>query len=117
MIFISEILLISFPGNRIPDLIGIHILNIFIFFLRLLGSNYSYMRSNNVRAHTNLHPPSKFEKAFKNVGFLVEIKPYTNKFMTLPKSLVIFAKILNFSLLPPIFIHQMHGFLKKLKNH
>ncbi len=110
------ILLISFPGNRIPDFIGIHILNIFVFFLRLFGSNYPYMRSNNIRAHINLHPPSKFKKSFKKAGFLGEIRPYSNKFMTLPRSLVFLAKILNFSFLAPIFIHQMHGYLKKPKN-
>ena len=79
------VLLISFPGNRLPDLIGIHLINIFVFFMRLFGSNYPYMRSNKIDAHINLHSPWYFKKAFKKARGKGEAvfdwrgKPYTTE--------------------------------------
>lgn len=108
-------LLISFPGNRIPDLVGIHLINIFISLMRLLGSNYPYMRSNKIRAHINLNSPWHFKKAFKKAGFLGHIDAYSNKFLTLPKRLRFLTKLLNYPLFAPIFIHQIHGVLEKPK--
>jgi SAM-dependent methyltransferase len=107
------VMLISFPGNRIPDLVGRHFVNIFVFFLRLFGSSYPYMRTNKIKAHINLNTPSHFRKAFKRAGFLGDIKPYSNKFMTLPRKLVFLARLLNFPLIAPLFIHQIHGLVSK----
>jgi SAM-dependent methyltransferase len=109
------VFLISFPGNRIPDLIGIHFINIFILFMRLLGSNYPFMRSNKIKAHINLNSPWHFKRALRKAGFSGVISPYNNKFMTLPKKFRFLAKLLNFPLIAPIFIHQMHGVLTKPK--
>ena len=79
-------LLISFPGNRIPDFVGNHLINLFVFFFRLFGSNYPYMVSNKTcEAHINLNTPYYFKKAFRRVGFEGNIKPFTNKYLTLPK--------------------------------
>lgn len=109
------VFLISFPGNRIPDFLGIHLINIFISLMRLLGSNYPFMRSNKIKAHINLHSPWYFKNAFKKAGFLGHINSFNNKFMTLPKKFTFLAKLLNHPLIAPIFIHQMHGVLTKPK--
>lgn len=109
------VLLISFPGNRLPDLFGIYFINIFVFFMRLFRSNYPYMRSNKIKAHINLHSPWYFKRAFRKAGFTGNIDPVNDKFMTLPKRFIPLAKLLNNRLIAPIFIHQMHGVLVKPK--
>lgn len=109
------VFLISFPGNRIPDLVGIHLINIFVLLIRLFGSSYPFMRSNKIKAHINLNSPWHFKKAFKKAGFSGSINAFSNKFLTLPKNLVFLAKLLNNPLIAPIFIHQMHGVLIKPK--
>ena len=109
------VFLISFPGNRIPDFLGIHLINIFILLIRMLGSKYPYMRSTKIKAHINLNSPWYFKKAFKKAGFLGNINSFSNKFITLPKKFLFLAKLLNHPLIAPIFIHQMHGKLIKPK--
>tara|TARA_Y200000002_G_C22566711_1_gene614848 strand:- start:120 stop:1028 length:909 start_codon:yes stop_codon:yes gene_type:complete len=109
-------LMISFPGNVIPDYVGNHLINIFIFFMRLFGSDYPYMRPNSdCKAHINLHSPFYFKKAFKKAGFHGNLRPFTNKFLTLPKKFFFLARLLNFPIFSPFFIPTMHGVLTKPK--
>lgn len=65
------VLLISFPGNRIPDLVGRHILNVFILCMRLFGSKYPFMRTNHIkRILTNIYPHT-FKRHLKRQIFRV----------------------------------------------
>ena len=108
-------LLISFPGNNLPNLTGVHIMNIGIFFIRLIDKRVLYMTSKECPAHINMNYPWTIKKAFSEAGFEGKIVPRTNKFLSLPKKYHKLAYLLNAPIIRGFFIHLMHGVLIKSK--
>ena len=106
-------MLVSFPGNNLPNLTGVHIMNIGIFFIRLFDKRVLYMSWKECPAHINMNYPWSIKKAFSEVGFEGKVVPHTNHFLSLPKKYHKFVYLLNAPIIRNFFIHLMHGVLRK----
>lgn len=106
-------LLISYPGNNLPNLTGVHIINLAIFLIRFVDKRVRYMSWREPPAHINMSYPWKIQKAFRKVGFKGEIRPFSDKFLSLPGKYVKYAMLLNTRFIAMYFIHLMHGVLEK----
>ena len=109
-------LLVSYPGNKIPAHTGHYIIDLAIFILRLFGSSIEYFgRGYGGEAHINMRYPWDITKAFKSAGFVGKVRPYQDKFLSLPKKFVPIVKLLNAPILRIFFVAQMHGLIIKPK--
>lgn len=106
-------LLISYPGNNLPNISGYFLLNFFIFFIRIFDRRIAFMDRSEPPAHINMSYPWIIKKAFSDAGFKGTIRPRTNKLLSLPKRYHPLVKILNAPLISPLFICLMHGLLIK----
>lgn len=107
-------LLVSYPGNKIPAHTGHYIIDLVIFILRLFGSSIEYLgRGYGGEAHINMRYPWDVTKAFQQAGFVGKVRPYQDKFLSLPKKLVPIVKLLNTPILRIFFVAQMHGLVMK----
>lgn len=106
-------LFVSYPGNNLPNLSGVHILNIAVFFIRLFDKRINYFNWVEPPAHINMSYPWRVSKAFREAGFSGRIRPYTNKFLSLPERYHKLAGLLNLPVIRNFFNHQLHGILIK----
>lgn len=106
-------LLISYPGNNLPNLTGVHLMNLGIFILRIFDKRLSYMSWREPPAHINMSYPWLIKREFRKNGFIGNLRPYSNKYLTLPKKYKFITDILNSKFISMFFIHLMHGVLTK----
>ncbi|NQV77897.1 MAG: methyltransferase domain-containing protein [Lutibacter sp.] len=86
---------LAFPGNNLPNISGLHVLNIFIRILRLFDKRIGVLETKECAAHINMTYPHIMNKKLKKTGFKGKLHVNTIKFMSLPPKYIFLAKIVN----------------------
>jgi len=107
------VLYLSYPGNNIPNVIGFPILNLGLRILRIFDSRIRLYGTKEPPAHINMTYPYRIRKRLKEAGFEGKVRPYTDKFMSIPERYHNVAKIANIFPFNYLVNKQIHGMVRK----
>lgn len=104
---------LAFPGNNLPNVFGLRILNIFLSILRLFDKRIKLQSTKECPAHINMTYAHKINSKIKKAGFKGKLQVKTIKFMSIPQKYLFLAKIINIYPFNYIFNKELTGVLSK----